>query len=92
VNISDIRIPLSCALLPCNVVFTFLVHHTTVQVVIDNSCWLFQLELVLSYQIPSFLKVNLSTQPQPFGVRNEMGNPKGVDMKPLRGFYLLGGS
>jgi hypothetical protein len=40
-----------------------------------------------------FLKGNLTTQPQPFGVRNEMENPKGADMKPPRGYMnSLGGS
>jgi hypothetical protein len=40
-----------------------------------------------------FLKGNLTTQPQPFGVRNEMENPKGADMKPPREYMnFLGGS
>jgi len=30
-------------------------------------------------------------QLQPFGVGNEMENPKGANMKPPRGFYLPGG-
>ena len=34
----------------CNVVFTFLFQHTTLQVVIDNSCWSFHSKLVESYQ------------------------------------------
>ena len=32
------------------------------------------------------LETNLSTRPQPFGVRNEMGKPKGAHMKPPEDF------
>jgi hypothetical protein len=48
--------------------------------------------LTFSFKISKLLsKYKVSTQPQPFGVGNEEGNPKGADIKPPRGFYLLGG-
>jgi hypothetical protein len=39
-----------------------------------------------------FPKVNFPNQPQPFGVKNEMENPKGADMKPPWDYLSLGGN
>jgi len=51
----------------------------------------FSIRISTSFSNHIGFKSQLPTQPQPFAARNEMGNPKGADMKPPSRFLYLPG-